>query len=137
MKYLIIPILIIVQHFTGCSGNSGANNVPVEKYAEIKFESDSINVGVIEAKKIATLEYHFSNTGNIPLKVTYSQGACFCVQPKWPEDSIPPGGKGVLNVSFDPEDVTGNFIRTLYVVSNSKRDTVGLMFYGDIQPKSK
>lgn len=137
MRYFIIPVLLFVQHIAGCGATSGVKKEPVEKFAEIKFVSDSIDVGIIEAKKVATLDYHFSNTGNIPLYIKYAKGACHCVQPTWPEDSIPPGEKGVINVSFDPENITGNFIRTLYVVTNSKKDTINLMFYGDIEPKSK
>ena len=127
--FLCISFLSI---YCGNSNNSESTS-PSEDLAEIKFTQDTLDVGVIEAGKIATLSFHFKNTGGKPLNISYARGNCHCVQPKWPESAIAPGDSSVIDVSFDPENVKGLFIRTLYVLSDAKTDSVNLVFQGDIQ----
>lgn len=134
---LCFTLLVFLSNINCGQATSTKKTIPTESFAEIKFEKENIEIGKIEAKKMASLEYKFYNIGNIPLTITNAKGACYCVKPKWTEQSIAPGDSSVITVTFDPEDVTGFFQRALTVQSNAKRKTVELLFTGEIVPISK
>jgi hypothetical protein len=60
------------------------------KSAEIKFQNERIDIGVIDGKSNANIDFKFSNTGNIPLSIIEARGNCHCVQAKAPEKAIEP-----------------------------------------------
>lgn len=131
--------LIIFAAFVSCDNNGGSakETVPGDTVAQISFRSESAELGKIPFKTHANHDFVFSNTGNSPLTIKEVRGSCHCVQGKWPDQPINPGDSAIISVSFDPEEVTGLFIRTLTVRSNAKRDSVELKITGEILPKTK
>jgi hypothetical protein len=119
----------------GEAGSDTKKETP--KNAEIKFENERIDIGIIDGKSNANFDFKFKNAGNIPLVITEARGNCHCVQGKAPEKAIEPGDSSVISVSFDPTGVSGNFQRTVMVVSNATRDSVELYMTGDIQRDPK
>lgn len=112
---------------------------PENKFAEIKFQNEKFDLGIIEGNINANHDFAFSNAGNIPLRISEAKGNCHCVQAKWSEKSIEPGDSSVISVSFNPEGVTGLFQRTVMVQSNATRPAVELTISGEIKvdPKKK
>jgi hypothetical protein len=105
-----------------------------QSFAEIKFEYQNAEIGVIRGDTTAFYDYKFSNTGKRPLLISDVKGSCYCVKGKWPQQSIAPGKSAVITVSFNPEGVTGNFIRMLSVRTNAKQPVVDLMLSGSVKP---
>jgi hypothetical protein len=140
MKF-ICPIFLIMQSvaFVSCDSNqaSAKKTVTEDTVPQISFRSESAELGQSPFKKHANHDFVFSNTGNTPLTIKEVRGNCHCVQGKWPDHPINPGDSAIINVSFDPEEVTGRYIRTLIVRSNAKRDSVQLTITGEILPRSK
>ena len=140
MKVVSMFLLIVIATATiGCGNNDASEKkvTPENSFAEISFRSESAELGQIPFKQHANHDFVFSNTGNSPLTIKEVRGNCHCVQGKWPDQPINPGDSAIINVSFDPEELTGNFIRTLTVRSNAKRDSVELKISGEILAKNK
>jgi hypothetical protein len=83
---------------------SAKKDTPKNNFAEIKFVSERIEVGVADGKTNVMQDFKFSNAGNIPLVITEAKGNCHCVNAKWPE-KVEPGDSAVISVSFDPTGV--------------------------------
>jgi hypothetical protein len=137
MKSIHLHLILIALLFNFSCGGAGTAKKEIPKNAEIKFQSERIDIGVIDGKSNANYDFKFSNTGNIPLVILETRGNCHCVQGKGPEKSIEPGDSSVISVSFDPTGVSGLFQRTMLVRSNATRDSVQLYMTGDIQRDPK
>jgi hypothetical protein len=134
--YLYFILFALLFNFS-CGENSSAPKKDTPKNAEIKFENERIDIGIIDGKSNANVDFKFKNAGNIPLSIIEARGSCHCVQAKAPEKAIEPGDSSVISVSFDPTGVSGNFQRTVMVHSNATRDSVELYMTGDIQRDPK
>jgi len=108
-----------------------------KEFAEIKFQNERIDIGVIDGKSNANVDFKFYNVGNIPLTIIEARGNCHCVQAKAPEKAIEPGDSSVISVSFDPAGVSTDFQRTVMVRSNATRDSVELYMTGDVKRDPK
>ena len=118
-------------------GEAGSPKKETPKHAEIKFDKERIDIGIIDGKSSAYIDFKFSNTGNAPLTITLAKGSCHCTQAKAPEKPIEPGDSSVINVSLDPSDISTAFQRTVMIVSNATRDSVELYITGEVKRDPK
>ena len=131
-------ILFVLFSNFGCGeAGSTTKETPKKEFAEIKFQSERIDIGIIDGKSNANVDFKFSNAGNIPLTITEARGNCHCVQAKKAGKAIEPGDSSVISVSFDPEGVTTSFQRTIMVRSNATRDSVELYITGEVKRDPK
>lgn len=133
---LYFILFALLSNFSCGEVASTKKDTPKNNIAEIRFESERIDIGVIDGKSNAHQDFKFSNAGNIPLVITEAKGNCHCVQAKWPE-KVEPGDSSVISVSFDPVGVTGLFQRTVMVQSNATRQAVELTITGEIKRDPK
>ena len=137
MKSIRLYIILFVLLTNFSCGEAGSAKKETPKSAEIKFQNERIDIGVIDGKSNAIVDFKFSNTGNIPLTIIEAKGNCHCVQAKAPEKAIEPGDSSVIRVSFDPEGVSTLFQRTVMVRSNATRDSVELYITGEVKRDPK
>ena len=137
MKSIRLYIILFVLLTNFSCGEAGSAKKDTPKSAEIKFQNERIDIGVIDGKSNAIVDFKFSNTGNIPLTIIEAKGNCHCVQAKAPEKAIEPGDSSVISVSFDPEGVSTLFQRTVMVRSNATRDSVELYITGEVKRDPK
>ena len=137
MKSIRLYFILFVLLTNFSCGEAGSAKKETPKSAEIKFENERIDIGVIDGKSNANIDFKFSNTGNIPLTIIEARGNCHCVQAKAPEKAIEPGDSSVISVSFDPEGVSTLFQRTVMVRSNATRDSVELYITGEVKRDPK
>ena len=137
MKSIRLYFILFVLLTNFSCGEAGSAKKETPKSAEIKFENERIDIGVIDGKSNANIDFKFSNTGNIPLSIIEARGNCHCVQAKAPEKAIEPGDSSVISVSFDPEGVSTLFQRTVMVRSNATRDSVELYITGEVKRDPK
>lgn len=133
-------ILFFLLINLSCRENETAKKEPPKpQIAEIKFQSERIDAGIVDGKTNVNTDFKFYNTGTIPLVINEVRGNCHCVQGTKPEKPIEPGDSSVISVSFDPVGISGTYQRTLTVRSNATTDSVQLYITGDIQrdPKEK
>lgn len=131
-------ILFVLLSNLGC-GEAGSSKKETQKkeFAEIKFQNERIDIGVIDGKSNANVDFKFYNAGNIPLTIIEARGNCHCVQAKAPEKAIEPGDSSIISVSFDPAGVSTDFQRTVMVRSNATRDSVELYITGEVKRDPK
>ena len=137
MKSIQLYFILFALLSNFSCGEAGSAKKDTPKSAEIKFQNERIDIGVIDGKSNANIDFKFSNTGNMPLTIIEAKGNCHCVQAKAPEKAIEPGDSSVISVSFDPEGVSTLFQRTVMVRSNATRDSVELYITGEIKRDSK
>ena len=137
MKSIQLYFILFALLSNFSCGEAGSAKKDTPKSAEIKFQNERIDIGVIDGKSNANIDFKFSNTGNIPLTIIEARGNCHCVHAKAPEKAIEPGDSSVISVSFDPEGVSTLFQRTVMVRSNATRDSVELYITGEIKRDPK
>src|SRR5436190_23033204 len=125
LVYRILSTIAIIA-LTSCAGNKNSGvpdnaiNPDVMKNpasassskdkaasAEIKFEEEAYDFGTIKEGEKISHEFKFKNTGKSDLLITSATASCGCTVPEWPKDPIPPGGNGVIKVSFNSEGKGG------------------------------
>lgn len=67
-------------------------------------------------------DWVFHNDGDEPLQILGTRPSCGCTASIVSEASVPPGGQGVLRVTFDPAGQHGSVRKTLAVNSNDPTD---------------
>ena len=89
--------------------------------AEIKFDKDVHDYGVIEQGADGTTEFKFKNTGSEPLIISMAKGSCGCTVPEWPKEPIKPGDTASIKVSYDTKRV-GPINKNVTITSNAKNE---------------
>lgn len=99
----------------------GANTLfaqEVQDGAKIEFEKDVHDYGTIKNGANGQCTFEFKNTGNAPLIISNAKGSCGCTVPSWPQEPIPPGGKGIITVKYDTKR-TGAINKSVTITSNA------------------
>ena len=130
-------LFVLLSNFSCGEAGSAKKETPKKEFAEIKFQNERIDIGVIDGKSNANVDFKFYNVGNIPLTIIEARGNCHCVQAKAPEKAIEPGDSSVISVSFDPAGVSTDSQRTVMIRSNATRDSVELYMTGDVKRDPK
>ena len=106
--------------------------------AEVKFEKETHDFGVIPQGTPASYTFELKNTGKSPLIITNAAASCGCTTPEWTKEPIQPGKKGYVKATYNAAS-PGSFTKSITVTSNAKNSTVILYLKGDVkaaeQPK--
>ncbi|HRE98638.1 MAG TPA: DUF1573 domain-containing protein [Flavobacteriales bacterium] len=105
--------------------------------AEFSFSDRNLKLAKTPEGKVIQFEYPFTNSGKSPLIITEIKVQCPCTTFEYPKDPIPPGGSGVIRVSFDTAGKIGYQYRTLIVYSNALKSPVELRFRVMVDNKKK
>lgn len=100
--------------------------------AEITFDKETHDFGVISQNQPATYTFMFKNTGKEPLIITNAQASCGCTTPEWTKEPIMPGKKGFVKATYNAASL-GVFNKAVTVMSNGKTPTVTLYIKGDVK----
>lgn len=91
-----------------------------EGQSQITFVDTEHNFGRIhEQGKKVTHDFVFTNTGDCPLVITRAVSSCRCVSASYTRKPIPPGGQGMVSVTYDPKKQFGVFRKAIQVFSNA------------------
>ena len=86
----------------------------------ISFDKIEHDFGIIsEANGVTQTVFFVSNLGDKPLVINYVKPDCGCTTVNYTKDSIMPGGRGSINVTFNPKGYNSIFSKTVRVMSNS------------------
>lgn len=69
--------------------------------AEISFEKETHDYGMLEKNGDGAYEFIFKNSGTIPLLISECIGSCGCTVPVWPREPIAPGKSEKIKVTYD------------------------------------
>jgi hypothetical protein len=106
---------------------------------KIKFESKRFDFGTIkEDDGAAKCTFHFTNTGDEPLKLTKVKPGCGCTTSEWTKEEIMPGGKGFISAVYNPKNRPGPFNKAISVETNDpKQSRIILFISGKVTPRKK
>ncbi len=109
-----------------------------QKAASISFENEKYDFGNIkEEAGLATHNFAFTNTGGEALIIQRVTASCGCTSPSWTKEPVPPGGKGLIKVAFNPKNRPNKFNKTISVYSNADKKVVVLKITGNVIPKPR
>ena len=126
---LIIPIAVLLAVSTAaayshCTTYSKYTaDTPAEP--EMSFERMEYDFGTMKYKsRLQTYSFEFTNTGEVPLVITDAYKSCSCLSVKYPRRPLQPGEKGVIEVSYNPNKLIGDFNNFVKIYSNASQQYV-------------
>ena len=133
MKKFIITAFIAVAGLAA-NAQTPAGEVPVENknQADITFDKEVHDFGVIPQGTPASFTFTFKNSGKEALIVTNAQASCGCTTPDWTKEPIKKGGKGFVKATYNAASI-GPFTKQITVMSNGKKSTVILTIKGEVK----
>lgn len=133
MKKLIITAFVAVGAVFVTNSQTVAPQKPVDKnVAEISFEKETHDFGVIPQGTPASYTFIVTNTGKSPLIITNAAASCGCTTPDWTKEPILPGKKGFIKATYNAAS-PGAFMKTVTVTSNASREMVTLTLKGEVK----
>jgi Protein of unknown function (DUF1573) len=142
MKKIVSLLLVMLGMVVGVRAQDAPSVVPNmdPNAADIKFENEVIDYGMVEYDANGIREFKFTNTGRTPLTITSVTGECGCTattidgKPGWPIEPILPGKSGVIKVKYDTKR-EGRFEKNVTVTSNAKFASKKVRIKGEIKSK--
>lgn len=101
---LILPVLCLAE-----------TAQPGIEFAQTEYDFGKVS----ENGKKVSHDYVFTNTGDCPLVITRIITSCRCMSTSYTKKPIPPGGQGMVTVTYDPKKQQGVFHKAIQVHSNA------------------
>lgn len=115
--------------------------VPVQaerKSTKIEFEKLVHDFGTIYEKNgDAVCTFRFVNTGKSSLVIIRAQASCGCTVPSYPNNPIAPNDTAEIKVVYKAKGRPGEFVKNIYVYTNTKPDRTVLQIRGVVQPENR
>lgn len=112
MKRILFIVSLAGVLLASCTGD-----VP-----EIVLERSEMDIGEITNGEVRTINIEVRNTGEGDLIIEAVTTSCGCTTAQIEPMTISPGGKGVLDITYDSgahgPDITGPVIRQVFIASN-------------------
>ncbi len=89
-----------------------------EKFADIHFEKQFHDFGVITKSDRPEYTFEFTNTGEVDLIIDFVT-ACECTELEWTTSPIPPGQRGQIKAVYDPTERDGEQEVTIDIIANT------------------
>lgn len=105
----------------GASSEVAARQQPAGKGAQLVLPVATYDFGDVPRKGGAlTQDFVFRNEGSAPLVIVRVLTSCSCFKASFPKRPVPPGGQGVIRVTYEPlKSEPGTFNKVLQIYSNS------------------
>ncbi|WP_423129165.1 DUF1573 domain-containing protein [Gaoshiqia sp. Z1-71] len=106
--------------------------------AKIVFEKMEHDFGTFQ-EDAGPQAYNFSfvNNGATPLILNNVQASCGCTTPEWTKKPVAPGEKGLIKVSYNPQNRPGPFNKTITVSANGDVPRTILRIKGNVEARQK
>jgi hypothetical protein len=140
MKKLLYSLFLVAGLALTASAQDQATPNPDPNAPDMKFESETIDFGVIDWDSNGIREFKFTNVGKSPLTITAVTAECGCTtttidgKQGWPAEPILPGKSGVIKIKYDTKRV-GRFEKNITITSNSKFAAKKVKIKGEIKAK--
>jgi len=109
---------------------------PVDPDAGIfKFKEETHDYGEVPEGPLAETDFEFKNVGNKPITIKEAHGSCGCTVPKWPQEPVLPGKKGVIHVSYTTQGRQGMIMKDVTITSDAQQSPMVLHIRGTVKPK--
>lgn len=99
--------------------------------ALFNWKNATHDFGRIPQGKPVTVEFTFTNKGDLPLVINRAQGSCGCTGVDYPKAPVMPGQAGIIKATYNAAAM-GAFNKSVTVESNAEGGTVVLYFKGEV-----
>ena len=133
--FMLLAMVVAVAH----SQNDAAPMLQEKENqsgAQIMFESETVDYGVIEQGSEPFRVFTFTNTGTEPLIITQAKGSCGCTVPTYPKEPIAPGETGEIKVRYDTNRL-GKFTKRVTLTTNAPEEKTMLTIKGEVLKKAE
>jgi len=132
-------IILLILPFLWFAHVLQAQNAPI-----MQFDKDIFNFGKVPEKGgLMKHTFEFTNVGNAPLIIASCKASCGCTTPTYSKEPVMPGGKGIIEVQFNPSGRIGKFNKGVSIMYNgaypgSSMVTIeGEVYGGEVRPTPK
>ena len=94
--------------------------------AEISFDKETHDYGVMQQHGNGECVFVFTNNGTEDLVISNAKGSCGCTVPSWPREPIAPGKTGELKVKYDTKRI-GLINKSVTIQSNATNHPVKII----------
>jgi len=129
-KLFTLTLVLLTAGFINFAASQGK--------PKIVFDKTEHNYGTFkESDGIQTATFEFTNQGSSPLILNNVSASCGCTAPEWTRQPVPPGGKGVIKLAYNPANRPGAFSKTATVHSNAETPMVVLTISGRVEERER
>lgn len=117
--------------------NNTATNV--EEPKEIEWKKTSHDFGEIIQGTKAKYTFTFINKGTTPIIINNATASCGCTVPNFSKEPVEPGSQGSVTAIFDSSGKSGNFAKSITVITNIGQSILhikGNIKIAETKPKS-
>lgn len=119
-RFLLVFVLLFGGLFSG-RAQTPCERPDGKQGARLVLPVAAHNFGDV-ARKGGSLvqDFVFRNEGSAPLVIVRVLTSCSCFKASFPKRPVPPGGEGVISVTYEPlKSEPGTFSKVLQIYSNS------------------
>ena len=98
-----------------------------------KFNEDTHDYGEVMEGPLAETDFEFKNMGKEPIVISEAHGSCGCTVPKWPQEPILPGKKGIIHVAYTTQGRQGPINKDVTINSNAAQQPMILHIKGNVK----
>ena len=91
---------------------------------KISFDEQIHDFGVVSREDLPHHRFTFNNMGQADLVISEVDSSCGCTAALLSAETIPPGGRGEIDVSFNPQGRRGKQKQTVSVYSNAENEPI-------------
>jgi hypothetical protein len=91
---------------------------PSTKGAQIEFDKDVHDYGVVKYDGNGTCEFTVKNVGDEPLIIQNAKASCGCTVPSYPKEPIMPGASASITVKYNTKR-PGSINKSIRIYSNA------------------
>src|ERR1043165_3686263 len=70
---------------------------------KFKFKEETHDYGEVAEGPLAEYDFEFKTVDKKPIFINEAHGSCGCTVPKWPQEPIMPGKKGVIHEAYNTQ----------------------------------
>lgn len=101
------------------------------KTASIVWKQVEIDLGEIAQSKPVTVEFEFTNTGELPVIISNVQASCGCTSTNFSKEPVQPGEKSKITAIYNAAN-KGSFKKTVLVTTNAEETPRTLFITGSV-----
>jgi hypothetical protein len=98
--------------------SDGADSVGADQTGLLVFDHKVHDFGNLKNGEIIQHDFEYENKGSKEVIILNAKGSCGCTVPEYEDDPIPPGGKGVLKVTFNSDGKMGYNEKNVQITTN-------------------
>ena len=143
MRFSIVVLLLTTILFSCENKNqlglkvSEINTSKPTVIANITFDEEEFDFGIIDEGDVVTHEFSFVNDSENELLITDAKASCGCTVPKYPKRAISPGGSGVVEVRFNSSRKPGMQRKSITIFANVDTKMKVLKIRSQVIPESE